>query len=52
MMNAADPSEYFMVPPVTPYPHEKLMEMIDEYKSFFPYQESYMPHNYVLSCVD
>lgn len=48
----ADPSEYFMVPPVTPYPHEKLMEMIDEYKSFFPYQESYIPHNYVLSCVD
>ena len=48
----ADPSEYFMVPPVTPYSHEDLMKMIDEYKSFFPDKDSYMPHNYVLSCVD
>lgn len=48
----ADPSEYFMVRPVTPYPHGELMKMIDEYKSFFPNQKSYMPHNYVLSCVD
>lgn len=48
----ADPSEYFMVPPVTPYPHEELMKMIDEYTSFFPNQKSYMPHNYVLSCID
>jgi len=48
----ADPSEYFMVPPVTPYPHEKLMDMIDEYKSWFPDKDSYMPHNYVLSCID
>ena len=52
MIDTADPSEYFMVPPVTPYPHEELIKMIDEYKSLFPNKESYMPHNYVLSCVD
>ena len=48
----ADPSEYFRVPPVTPYSHEDLIKMIDEYKSFFPGKEPYMPHSYVLSCVD
>ena len=48
----ADPREYFMVPPVTPYSHEDLMKMIDEYKSLFPYKDSYMPDSYVLSCVD
>ena len=52
MIWRADPSGYFMVPPVTPYPHEELIKMIDEYKSFFPGKEPYMPHNYVLSCVD
>ena len=48
----ADPGEYFRVQPVTLYSHEDLMKMIDEYKSFFPGKEPYMPHNYVLSCVD
>ena len=52
MIWRADPSGYFRVPPVTPYSHEDLMKMIDEYKSFFPGKEPYMPHNYVLSCVD
>lgn len=54
MMNAADPSEYFMIPSVIfSYDHDdKLMKMIDEYKSLFPGKDSYMPHNYVLSCVD
>lgn len=52
MMNAAEPGEYFMIPPVTSYNHEKFIEMMDEYKSFFPNQKSYMPHSYVLSCID
>ena len=52
MMDTADSSEYFMVLPVASYDHDKFMEMMNEYKSYFPYQESYMPHSYVLSCVD
>ena len=52
MINSADPSEYFMIPSVVSYDHNKFMEMMDEYKSFFPDQESYIPHQYVLSCVD
>ena len=52
MMNAADPGEYFMIPPVTSYNHEQFIEMMDEYKSFFPNKKSYMPHSYILSCID
>ena len=52
MISLANPGGYFMVPSVTSYDHDKFMEMMNEYKSYFPYQESYMPHNYVLSCVD
>ena len=52
MMNEADPNEYFMIPSVVSYNHDEFMEMMDEYKSLFPDKESYMPHNYVLSCVD
>ena len=52
VINTADPSGYFMVPTVISYDHDKLIEMMDEYKSYFPNQEFYMPHQYVLSCVD
>ena len=52
MMKAADPGEYFMISSITSYDHDKFMEMMDEYKSYFPNQKSYIPHNYVLSCVD
>ena len=52
MMDAAAPGKYFIIPPVTSYDHNKFMKMMDEYKSYFPDQKSYMPHNYVLSCVD
>ena len=52
IMKVADPGGYFMIPSINSYDHKKFMEMMDEYKSYFPNQESYMPHNYVLSCVD
>jgi len=50
--DTADPGEYFIIPPVTSYDHDKFMKMMDEYKSYFPNQEFYMPHNYVFSCID
>ena len=50
--DAADPGEYFIIPPVTSYDHDKFIKMMNEYKSYFPNQESYMPHNYVFSCID
>ena len=40
IIDNADLSEYFMVLPVASYDHDKFMEMMDEYKSYFPYQES------------
>ena len=52
MIDAAAPGGYFMIPSVVSYNHNRFMKMMDEYKSYFPNQESYMPHNYVLSCVD
>ena len=52
MMDAAAPGKYFIIPSVVSYNHNRFMKMMDEYKSFFPNQKSYMPHNYVLSCID
>lgn len=50
--NTADSSGYFMIPAVVSYDHEQFMEMMDEFKALFPKRESYVPHQYVLSCID
>lgn len=52
IINAADPSGYFMVPAVISYDHEQFLEMMNEFKILFPNRASYMPRQYVLSCVD
>ena len=52
IINTADPSDYFMIPAVISYDHEQFIKMMDEFKALFPERESYMPRQYVLSCID
>lgn len=34
------------------YNHDDLIKMLQEYKSIFPNEENYMPHDYLILCVD
>ena len=47
-----DPGEVASVPNVRNIPHEKFREMMDEYKHFFPDEKCYVPHDFILSCID
>ena len=43
----------YMIPVRRPVlDQDKLYEMIDEYKTFFPNKDNYICHDYVLACVD
>lgn len=51
-IKSVEPGQYLMIPPVTPYVHDEFMDALKEFKDIFPNRKDYIPHNYVLSCVD
>ena len=52
ILGYADPGEYIMIPSVPLYDHNKFTKMMQEFKTFFPGREFYVPRHYILSCVD
>ena len=47
-----DPGYMVEVPTRRNYNHEEFMEMLEEFKSYFPDRKEYVPRDYILACID
>lgn len=47
-----EPGEHLPMDMIRRPEHNQLMNMIEHYKTFFPEEENYMPHNYIICIID
>ena len=47
-----DPGYMIEVPTRRNYTHRDMVEMVDEYRSYFPNEDSYLCRDWLISCID